>query len=285
MNKIKISIPLSTSNLGCGFDTFGLALDLCNNYEFEENDEYQLVGFLNKYNNDNNMCLCAYKKTFELLNKQEIKVKITIDQHIPNCGGLGSSANVIIAGVSAAYYFIYHHIDKDEIAMLACEIEGHPDNVLAEIYGGLTSAVKLDKEIKHFKYEINNDLIFTLLVPSFSLNTKEMRACLPKMVKLEDAIFNLSRSANLVYALNKGELADIIYLMNDKLHQAYRIDKIKGAKEVEAYAQKNKYAFAISGSGAALILVSKEKIKDSFADFKKYELKVNNEGIKIYEEN
>ena len=106
MKKIKISIPLSTANLACGFDTFALALSLCNEYVFEESEKDELKGFLDKYNNSNNMCLSAFKETFSILNKDAMNVRITLDQHIPNCGGLGSSANVIIAGVSAAYYFI-----------------------------------------------------------------------------------------------------------------------------------------------------------------------------------
>lgn len=285
MKKIKISIPLSTANLACGFDTFALALDLCNEYTFETSDEYSLVGFLEKYNNPNNMCLNAYKKTFSLLGKEEIKVKISIFQHIPNCGGLGSSSNVILAGVSAAYYFIKGHVDKDEILKIACEIEGHPDNVLAEVYGGLTSAVKCDEEIKYFQYDVSEELIFTLLIPPFSLNTSQMRACLPKEVSMKDAVYNISRASNLVYALKEARLDDLVYLMDDKLHQNYRIDKIKGAKSVETYAKKHNIAFAISGSGASLLLVSKKRIKDNFDGFEKKELKVNNEGLILYEEN
>ena len=85
MKKIKISIPLSTANLACGFDTFALALDLCNEYTFETSDEYSLVGFLEKYNNPNNMCLNAYKKTFSLLGKEEIKVKIVDKKKRKQC--------------------------------------------------------------------------------------------------------------------------------------------------------------------------------------------------------
>ena len=285
MKKIKISIPLSTANLACGFDTFALALSLCNEYVFEVSEKDELKGFLDKYNNSNNMCLSAFKETFSILNKDAMNVRITLNQHIPNCGGLGSSANVIIAGVSAAYYFINGRIDKDEILKIACKIEGHPDNVLAEVFGGLTSAIKFEDDIKYFKYDVSEELRFTLLIPPFSLNTKEMRACLPKEVSMKDAVFNISRASNLVYALKMGKIEDLVYLMDDKLHQQYRIDKIKGAKEVQEYASKNNIAFAISGSGASLLLVSKNEIKDNFNGFEKIELKVNNEGLILYEEN
>lgn len=288
MNKSKklcIKIPLSTANLACGFDTFGLALNLYNTYTFEKAESYKLIGFKREYTNNNNLCLTSYKETLNMLKVEDIPVSITLDQHIYNCGGLGSSANVIIAGVTAALYMVKGSVNKDEVLEIASKIEGHPDNVAAEVYGGLTSAVKVDSDYKIFKYDVNDELVFNLFIPSFSLSTKQMRACLPKEVSMEDAIYNLSRAANLPYALKFGNLSDIALLMKDKLHQAYRIDKIKGAKEVFEYAEDKALPHAISGSGASLLIVAKEDIKEEFDGFINCSLKADNEGMKIYEEN
>lgn len=283
--KLIIKIPLSTANLACGFDTFGLALNLYNTYTFTLSNSYKLIGFKREYTNNNNLCLTSYKETLKMLESEDIPVSITIDQHIYNCGGLGSSANVIIASVAAALYMVKGSIDKNEVLKIASIIEGHPDNVAAEIFGGLTSAVKEEDNYKIFKYDVNNELVFNVFVPSFSLSTKAMRACLPKNVSLQDAVYNISRAANLASALKGGNLEEIEYLMKDKLHEPYRIDKIKGAKEVFEYASINKLPHAISGSGASLLIIDKKEIKQNFDGFINCSLKVDNEGMKIYEEN
>lgn len=288
MNKVKklsIRIPLSTSNLACGFDTFGLALNLYNTYTFETSDTYKLIGFKREYTNKNNLCLTSYKEALKMLKSEDIPVSITIDQHIYNCGGLGSSANVIIAGVTAAMYMVKGKTVEEEVMKMASLIEGHPDNVAAEVYGGLTSVVSDGANYKVFKYDVNKDLVFNLLIPSFSLSTKQMRACLPKEVSMEDAVYNISRAANIPYALKVGDLKDIEGLMKDRLHQSYRIDKIQGADCIFDYAKKQALPHAISGSGASLLIISKEVLKETFDGFMNCSLKADNEGMKIYEEN
>ena len=284
IKEIKIKIPLSSANLACGFDTFGIALALYNIYTFKESDEFELIGFNEKYQNDNNLCMNAYIKTFEYMQKDLIKASIKLEEHIPTCGGCGSSANVILAGVIGANYLANGNLTMSEICDIACKIEGHPDNVVPELYGGLTSAIKLDDgSIKYFKYNVNENLIFTLLVPSFSLNTKVMRQCLPKEVKLNVAIYNLSRCANVPYALEHGNIDELRFLLKDKIHQEYRIDKIENARLAFDYAYNLGYIPMISGSGASLLIISKDQIKEDFKGFKKYSLKPDNEGVKIYE--
>ncbi|MCR5422251.1 MAG: homoserine kinase [Bacilli bacterium] len=280
-NKVfKISIPLSSANLGCGFDSLAIALSLYNTYTFTKSSEFSLSGFKKAYANKNNLCLQSYLKTFEKLGLEPVKVNIDIKQDIPNCGGLGSSANVIIAGVMAANYFSGKGLSINELAKIACELEGHPDNVIAEMFGGITSAVKEDGEYKYFKYDVSNDLIFTILVPSFSLNTKEMRQCLPKEVKLEDAVYNLSRALNTVNAFQKGDFESLKFLLKDKLHEQYRISKIENAQEIKEEVIKDGNFLLISGSGASLLIISKEEVSKNYNGFEKYSLKVCNEGMR-----
>lgn len=284
MNKeYKFSIPMSTANLACGFDSFGLALDLVNTYTFKESESMSLNGFKEEYNNDDNLCMKAYIDTFKYLNKELINASITISQNIPNCGGLGSSANVIIAGIMGANLMCGNIMNMEMVTNLASSIEGHPDNVVPEIYGGFTSSVKCDdNKIKYFKYKVSDLLVFTLLVPGFSLNTHDMRKVLPEYVSMEDAIYNLSRSANVAKCLSEGNFIDLKELLKDKLHQQYRINKITNANKIFDYAYKNNYIPLISGSGASLLIISQEELKEEFDGFKKYNLKPNNEGIKIY---
>ena len=275
-----IRIPLSSANLGCGFDSLAIALSMYNTYTFTTSSEFSLSGFKKAYTNKKNLCLQAYLKTFEKFKMEPVKVNINLKQEIPNCGGLGSSANVIIAGVMAANYFSNKNLSLDELKDIACEIEGHPDNILAEMYGGLTSAV-LEKGNYHcFKYDVASNLIFTLLVPSFSLNTKEMRLCLPKQVSLSDAVYNLSRALNVVEAFKKGDINSLKFLLKDKLHENYRISKIENASLIKEEVEKDGDILLISGSGASLLIISDHVINKEFAGFEKYSLSVCNEGMK-----
>jgi len=95
MKKVLIKVPGTSANLGVGFDALGLALDLYNEYLFEESDEYELVNFLDDYKEDN-LVLASYKRVFEVLGEEEIKVRITeVKEDIPVSRGLGSSAACI----------------------------------------------------------------------------------------------------------------------------------------------------------------------------------------------
>lgn len=275
-----IRIPLSSANLGCGFDSLAIALSMYNTYTFTTSSEFSLSGFKKAYTNKNNLCLQAYLKTFEKLKMEAVKVNINLKQDIPNCGGLGSSANVIIAGVMAANYFSKKNLSLDELKDIACEIEGHPDNILAEMYGGLTSAVLEDGKYHCFKYDVADNLIFTILVPSFSLNTKDMRLCLPKQVSLSDAVYNVSRAINVASSFKKGDINSLKFLLKDKLHENYRIGKIKNANKVKEEVEKDGDILLISGSGASLLIISDHKIEKEFEGFEKYSLSVCNEGMK-----
>lgn len=280
---IKIRVPATTANLGPGFDTLGLALSLYNTFSFEQSDEYVLLGFKEEYINDNNLCLQAYKKVFKKLNKEEIKVSIKLEQDIPNCGGLGSSATVIIAGVFGANAMLGDILPEEELINIACEIEGHPDNVIPAIVGSLVSSVKLENgECKYFKYNVSKDLYFNILVPGFSLSTEEMRKCLPLSVSMKDAIYNISRAINIPYALNKGNIEELKLLLKDKLHQDYRLKYIDNAQEVFKWCKENNCIALISGSGASLLIISDYRIENQFSGFELKELKVDTDGVKIW---
>lgn len=280
---IKIRVPATSANLGPGFDTLGIALSLYNTYTFELSDEYQLVGFKKKYTNENNLCLKAYKEVFKILNKEEIKVKITIEQNIPNSGGLGSSANVIIAGVVGANMMLGDILSKEEMINIACMIEGHPDNVIPAFVGSLVSSVKLDDgKCLYFKYSVSDKFLFNVLVPPFSLSTEKMRKCLPVKISYKDAIFNLSRAINVPYALNNSDISILKELMRDKMHQDYRVKYIDNAIDVFNWCEDNNCVGLISGSGASLLVISDREIENDFKGFKLIKLKVDCDGVKVW---
>lgn len=280
---IKINVPATSANLGPGFDTLGLALSLYNTFSFEKSDQYELLGFKEEYTNENNLCLKSYKEVFKRLNKEEIKATITLEQNIPNCGGLGSSATVIIAGVIGANEMLGKPLSKEELINIACDIEGHPDNVVPAFTGSLSSSVKLeDGKCMYFNYPVSDKLYFNILVPGFSLSTELMRKCLPTSVSMKDAIYNLSRAINVPYALEKGDISILKLLLKDKLHQDYRIKYITNALEVFDWCEQNNCIPLISGSGASLLIISDRTIEHEFKGFELKELKVNKDGVQVW---
>ncbi len=280
---ITIKVPATTANLGSGFDVFGLALSLYDQYTFEKSEKFSLHGFNEKYNNERNLVLVTYKRIFDLLQKPIIPVSISSISGIPNCGGLGSSAACIVAAIIGANYFLNNPLSTQDILDMATMFEGHPDNVTPCILGGLVASCQIDNRALSYKYLVNSNLKFTILAPSFNTNTKEMRSLLPKEIKLADALFNMSRSSMLATAMEKGNLDDLFYLCQDKLHQQYRISHIEGGEYIMDWCYERKIPCVISGSGASILIITHDYsiINGLDISWQKYKVEVDYKGAEI----
>jgi len=165
-------------------------------------------------------------------------------------------------------------LSYQEMLNLALSLEGHMDNIAPALIGGLTIAYKAEQEeIKWVKIKPPVDLRVILAIPDFSLNTEEMRKILPSKVSLTDAVFNLSRSALLVNALQTSDWGVLAEAMEDKLHQPFRAPFIPGIEEMFSQIKRTGLAgVALSGSGPTVVSLTKrsaEKItskimKDTF---------------------
>ncbi|MBA7564189.1 homoserine kinase [Candidatus Atribacteria bacterium 1244-E10-H5-B2] len=266
---IKIRVPATTANLGPGFDCLGLALKLYLNLEIEEIEkglviEYQGEGaekFSVKKKKDTliwksiNLVL---KKTYEDIHKKGLKIRVL--NEIPITRGLGSSASAIIGGIVGATRLCNIDLTNQEMLELALSLEGHMDNIVPALIGGLTLAYKTGKEeIKWTKIETPLDLRIVLAIPEFTLNTEEMRKVLPQRVTLSKAIFNLSRSALLVNALQNSDWEVLAEAMEDRLHQPYRAPFIPGIEDMFLKIKKTGLAgIALSGSGPSVVSLTKK---------------------------
>ena len=276
----------TTANLGPGFDTFGLCLDLYNEYSFEVANEYIIEGFNERYNKpSNNLIIQSYEKTFEVLNKAIIPIRLIESiQNIPTSRGLGSSASCILAGVLIAKEIINNDevLTEDVIFQIASSIEGHPDNIAPLLFGGLTCSFKNDKYYT-VKFNVHNNFKFTLCIPSFELKTSDARKVLPQQVKMTDAVSNISHSVALIKALESGNM-DLLKIANvDKLHQDYRFPLIKGSDYFKEFAKDNNATCMISGAGPTILLISDHSLNIAKDGWEIKELNVNNIGAYIYE--
>lgn len=253
---IKIRVPATSANLGPGFDCLGLALDLWNEVAFEEAQQlkYRASGEgaekLNKGNR--NLLTKAYAHVYEVCGRKMDGVHIAAKNEVPMSSGMGSSAAAIVAGLFGANEMLGKPLGVDDLLKLATEMEGHPDNVAPALLGGLVISVMNQEEIITRRYEVP-PLTVVIVKPEVEWLTKTARAVLPKSVSRADAIHNIGRTALVVDALRNGDLNLLQKVMEDRIHQPYRLRHISGGMAAYKCA-RNFGAAALSGAGPSIIV-------------------------------
>ena len=276
MERIKISVPASTSNLGPGFDYLGMSLNLYNEFIFTRSEKIELLGFSNL---KNNLVLESYLHLFKKLNKEIIPVKIEwTKKDIPTSRGLGSSASAIIAGVLASSYFINHTTSiSDYLINEMIELEGHRDNLIAELYGSLVSSIIDDGKCIVYHHIVNPKLKFLVLIPKYEVSTKMAREALPKTLSYSDLTFNASRALNLVQAFKDGSIEDLKIVLKDNIHEKYRKEFIKEYNDALNITSKYNAILKISGSGSSMLVIttSISSLKDELSSLDLDVIEVN----------
>lgn len=302
---VTFKIPATSANIGSGFDSVGLALDLYNEIHIYENENSKKIEFEitgegeNEISKDNNMILDAMKLVYKKLKvKPEKGYIIKCINRIPLSRGLGSSSAAIIGGLLSANYILGNKLSlENDILNMAVQFEGHPDNVSPAILGGIISGVvRKNEDFKYVKINTPKNLKAIVAIPNFHLSTEKARNALPKEISFKDAIFNISRAALLTSALSSNKLDLLEVATDDKLHQDYRDKFIPGLKELFKEAKKaGAYSVTISGAGSSILALVKNDeniikkvsnaMKESFAK-KKIEseikvLNIPNKGIVV----
>ncbi len=272
--KIVIKVPATTANLGPGFDTLGLALDLWNESTFSTAEEFSVQvtgeGVDRVPQPRENLILRAAQRLAEITGKTLEPIQVACLNRIPFGSGLGSSAAATLTGLLGANTWLGTPLSQDEILSLAIEIEGHSDNVAPALLGGLTvSTMDGDKVIaRSIPVEAGSSnpggktppLHVTVVVPDFHFSTREARAALPKQITLRDAIHNISRAVLVTEAFRTGDLDLLGQAMTDTLHQPYRLPLIPGGQAaMDAAKEVGAAAVALSGAGPSLIAFSAQQ--------------------------
>ena len=204
---IRVQVPATTANLGPGFDCLGMALELYNVVEFSKIHhglviEIEGEGAGEIPRDQKNLVYRAARQVFDKTAYNPGGLRIRLSNNIPLGRGLGSSASAVVGGIIAAAVMSGASLGQRELLALACSMEGHPDNVAPAILGGLVIyTTSVDGEINWLKVDLPAGLKVVAAVPDFPVNTRESRESLPHMVTLRDAVFNISRAALLVGAL------------------------------------------------------------------------------------
>ena len=265
---ISIRVPATSANLGPGFDSLGLALDLWNETMITLAIEYSAQisgeGMERLSQGENNPIIQSAQKLAERVGRRLPPFHVDCINRIPLSSGLGSSAAAILTGLLGANVLLGRPLKNEEILNLGTEIEGHSDNIAPALLGGLVvSAMERDKVLAH-KIAVGtkqaSSLHITVVLPNFHISTKEARAVLPKQVSRRDAIHNISRAVLVAEALRNGDLNLLGKAMTDTLHQPYRLSLVPGAQAaMEAAKAAGAAAVALSGAGPSLIAFSSKR--------------------------
>ena len=296
--KFKVRVPGTSANIGVGYDCLGVALDYLLELEVEESDKIEFLenGAPFSIPIEENLIFEAIKYTEKHLVKNIPSYKVNIIKNeIPIARGLGSSSSAIVAGIMISNKFAGSPLDINKIAKLAVDMEGHPDNVVPAIFGGMVLAAHDKEKVVYSTLLNSDDLYFYVMIPDFQLSTERARSVLPKSYLVSDAINNMSKLGLLVNAFNKGEYENLRFLLGDKLHQPYRFALINNSEKIfEASEKHGALGEYISGAGPTLISLNYDN--DEFLENMKRELekfsdkwtiekkRINLKGAEIFDE-
>jgi homoserine kinase len=264
MNKVTISVPATTANIGVGFDCLGAALTMANEFQFVvvdtdtklkivvEGEEAEKVGL-----GENNLLYRSLVRFYQHIEQTPPHLEITIKLGVPLSRGLGSSATAIVGGLLGANSLAGNPLSQEEIMQMAIAIEGHPDNVVPALLGNCLLSVEDRGEWQISQIPWHQDIIPIVAIPNFELSTTEARRVLPTEYSRSEAIFNISRMGLLIRALETNNPAWLKTALADKLHQPYRQKLITGYQEVEQAAiAAGAYGMVISGAGPTLLALA-----------------------------
>lgn len=259
-----VRVPGSTSNLGPGFDCFGLALNLYLTVRAtivpESPEPCRVTTTGAKENealprNSVNLIYRAMSLAARREQRQLPPVELQVHNEIPLASGLGSSGAAIVAGIKLAGLITGHDIPDQSIQNYATEFEGHPDNVTASLFGGfVASSVSGDGCVVSAKFEWPSQIRVVVVSPHTQLPTHVARAALPRTISRTDAVHNLQRTALFTAALAQQRYDLLREAMRDRLHQPQRESLVPGLAEALALPHRpGLLGVALSGAGPSIV--------------------------------
>jgi homoserine kinase len=260
MKKIVVKVPATSANLGAGFDTLGIALNLYNEFIIEESDSIEIETYpkIKEFENpEKNLFVRVLKETCEYLGNEFHGVKVKQVINIPVARGLGSSATAIVAAIVAGFTANKKNLTDEDFFKIAYKFEPHPDNLLPAWKGGLITAC-IDSGITYYnQIDFPEEIKAVVVVPDFELSTEEARKVLPENIPLKDGIFNVQRISLFISALCNRKYDLLKVAMDDKFHQPYRKKLIAGFDDVlNAALKSGALGASLSGAGSTIIALA-----------------------------
>jgi len=259
--RVHVRVPATSANLGPGFDALGLALGLYNEVTATEADTVTVAlegeGAGSLPATRDNVVARGVRQAYEAAARPFKGVTLTCVNRIPAARGLGSSAAAWVGGLVAGNALLGEPLSREAVLALAARAEGHPDNVAAALFGGLTVSCALgDGRITSVSLPVPAALRWVVLVPETTSSTAEARAVLPESVPRADAVFNVQRVALLLAGLQRQRTDALAAAFDDRLHQPYRCRLFPWLPAViEAARAAGAIGGALSGAGPSVLAV------------------------------
>lgn len=258
MKPFSIRVPASSANIGPGFDSMGLALNLYLTLDVSPADKWEIeqhsVNLPELATYENHYILQIACDIAARWNKQLPACEMTVRSDIPLARGLGSSASAIIAGIELADHLCGLSLTREQKLELGTEIEGHPDNIAPALIGGFVVSAATDHKIDWIQLPMP-DADVIVYIPEEGLTTESARNVLPEAYPRERATTASAISNVLIAALASGysPLAGSM-MERDMFHEPYRAELIPHYDEIRSEAkQYGAYGTVISGAGPTML--------------------------------
>jgi len=250
---ITVRVPATSANLGAGFDCLGMALDMFASVTVT-------IGGAEQPPTDDvgeKMVLSGMRSVYSAVEQDMPEaIQVRYGLRIPLGRGLGASAVARVAGVLVANEHAGHPLDPEACLAIASELEGHSDNACPAMFGGIQVSVHADDRWLHVPCRYPGNLYMALLIPDYSMATKDARRVVPDQYSRTDAVYNSSRLAMFVAALGAGKLDLLDESTRDRFHQPQRatlfppmFDLFAAAKDAGAHATW------LSGAGSTIAAI------------------------------
>ena len=245
-----VRVPATSANLGPGFDTLGVALDWTALFRFTISDtpverpdgpvERMAV----------TAALALYSRAVAT---PPAGIEVAYEGDIPIGRGLGLSAAARVAGLVGANALMEGGHEPHTLLALAAQLEGHGDNAMPAMFGGIQIVVSDEDVFDHVGLTPPDDLRLVLLVPDFSMPTQESRRRLPERITRNQAVHNISRAAMLVAAIGQRRYDLLRLATEDVLHQPTRAGLFPPMYQIfQAARDAGAHGAYLSGGGSTI---------------------------------
>jgi len=289
-----ISVPATSANLGPGFDSLGLAVDLRNKVEFHPSRFFSLSikgeGEGNVKLKGNNLFVSIFNDHYTRLTKRKQNFRFTFYNAIPMSRGLGSSSAVIVSAIASAYEAVGIRVSKRRILNHALYYEPHPDNITPAVMGGFNVATIEKNKVYSQKKHLPEYIKAIVVIPNKPISTSKSRTILPKSYSKENAVFNLSHAALTTAAFFNENWELLKIATQDRFHQRARMKTLPELFGVQKIAYESGALMStLSGSGSTFFnmayaedaVMIANKLRQKFPEFEVKILDFDNFGLII----
>jgi homoserine kinase len=288
-----VSVPATSANLGPGFDTLGLSINLRNEIRIKPSRFLSIStkgeGASNPKIKRNTMFLNIFNEHYKRLSGGKYNTfRFEFTNKIPISRGLGSSSAVIVASLTAAHIAAGVKYNKRKILNLALKYEHHPDNITPAVMGGFNVACLHEGRVYSKKHRLPNYLKAVLVVPNKTISTNRSRNVLPNSYHKEEAIFSLSHAAYMTALFMSESWDQLKIAARDKLHQDRRMSMMPELYRVQNIALDNGALMStLSGSGSTFFTLCYEddaskiakELENAFPQYRVFVCDLDNYGV------